>query len=64
MQHNFERFKELKNKIISNGADENIEKELLEKAKILADEPNDQLKQIIRKDLEELSEIKNKPYTL
>ncbi|MDQ3130532.1 MAG: AAA family ATPase [Acidobacteriota bacterium] len=64
VQNNFERFKELKNKIISNGADENIEKELLEKGKILADEPNDQLKQIIRKDLEELSEIKNKPYTL
>lgn len=64
VQNNFERFKELKNKIISNGADENVEKELLEKAKILADEPNDQLKQIIRRDLEELSEIKNKPYVL
>lgn len=64
VQNNLERFKELKNKIISNGADENVEKELLERAKILADEPNDQLKQIIRKDLEELSEIKNKSYTL
>lgn len=64
VQDNLERFKELKNKIILNGADENVEKELLEKAKILADEPSDQLKQIIKKDLEELSEIKNKPYAL
>lgn len=64
VQNNFDRFKELKNKILSNGADETVEKELLEKAKILADEPNDQLKQMIREELEELSEIKQKPYLL
>lgn len=64
VQNNFERFKELKRKIISNGADIATENELLEKARSLVDEPNDQLKQMIRKELEELSEIKKKPYTL
>ncbi len=64
VQNNFERFRELKRKIISNGADNVTENELLEKARSLADEPNDQLKQMIRKELEELSEIKKKPYKL
>jgi predicted ATP-binding protein involved in virulence len=64
VQNNFEEFKKLKNKIISNGADKSTEDKLLEKARSLADEPNDQLKQLVRKELEELSAIKKKPYKL
>ncbi|MBX7170030.1 MAG: AAA family ATPase [Pyrinomonadaceae bacterium] len=64
VQNNFEEFKKLKNKIISNGADKSTEEKLLEKARSLADEPNDQLKQLVRKELQELSEIKKKPYKL
>ncbi len=64
VQKNFDEFKNLKNEIISNGADEEAEKELLKKARFLADEPNDQLKQLIREELENLSEIKQKTYSL
>jgi predicted ATP-binding protein involved in virulence len=64
VQNTFEDFKKLKHKLISNGTDKVTEEEFLEKARSLADEPNDQLKQMIKKELEELSEIKKKPYTL
>jgi predicted ATP-binding protein involved in virulence len=64
VQNNFEKFKELKRKIIANGTDKATEEAFLEKARNLADEPNDQLKQMVRKELEELSEIKKKPYIL
>lgn len=64
VQKNFDEFKRLKNKIISNGADTEAEKGLLEKARLLAEEPNDQLKQLIREELEDLSETKQKSYSL
>jgi predicted ATP-binding protein involved in virulence len=64
VQNTFEDFKKLKHKLISNGTDEATEIKFLETARSLADEPNDQLKQMVRKELEELSEIKKKTYTL
>ena len=68
VQNKFDEFKKLKNKIISNGADEATEKKFLEKARLLANEPNDQLKQIIKKDIEDLNETRKKrnqePYAL
>jgi predicted ATP-binding protein involved in virulence len=64
VQNTFEDFKKLKHKLISNGTDKVTEEEFLEKARSLADEPNDQLKQMVRKELEELSEIKKKAYKL
>jgi len=64
VQNKLDRFEELRDKILSNGSSEGDESELLDKARELAEEPNDQLKQIIRRELQQLSEIKNKPFTL
>jgi len=64
VQNKLDRFEELRDKILSNGSNEKDESELLDKARELAEEPNDQLKQIIRRELQQLSEIKNKPFTI
>ncbi len=64
VQNKLDRFEELRDKILSNGSSEGDESELLDKARELAEEPNDQLKQIIRRELQQLSEIKNKPFTI
>ena len=64
VQNNLNRFEELRDKILSNGSSEKDENELLDKARLLAAEPNDQLKQIVRRELQKLSEIKNKPFTI
>jgi predicted ATP-binding protein involved in virulence len=64
VQDKLNKFENLKDKILSNGSNVNDERELLNLAKSLADEPSDELKQIISDELRQLSKIKGKEYSL
>ena len=64
VQDKLDKFENLKDKILSNGSNVKNEKELLKLAKSLADEPSDELKQIVLDELRQLSRIKGKEYSL
>ncbi|HMS40642.1 MAG TPA: AAA family ATPase [Pyrinomonadaceae bacterium] len=64
VQDNIDEFEKLRDKILSNGTDLEAENELLKIAKLLAKEPSDQIKNIVRGELEQLSEIKGKNFLI
>ncbi len=64
VQDKLDNFEMLRDKIIGNGANVKDEKELLKLAKSLANEPSDELKQIVLDELRQLSKIKGKDYSL
>ena len=64
VQNKLDRFEQLRDKILENGGNKKDEKELLCLANSLAQEPSDQLKQIIRRELATLSEAKGKDFSL
>jgi predicted ATP-binding protein involved in virulence len=64
VQDKIDKFEELRDKILSNGTNTKDEKELLKIAKSLYNEPSDQVKNIIKGELQQLSEIKGKEYSI
>jgi predicted ATP-binding protein involved in virulence len=54
----------LRDKILSNGSSEKDEEDLLKIARSLAKEPSDRIKQIVRGELQQLSEIKGKNFSI
>ncbi len=64
VQDKLDNFEMLRDKIIGNGSNVKDEKEMLKLARSLADEPSDELKQIVLDELRQLSKIKGKDYSL
>jgi predicted ATP-binding protein involved in virulence len=64
VQNNLDKLGELRDKILSNGTDLEAESEFLRIAKLLAKEPSDQIKNIVRGELEQLSDIKGKKFLI
>jgi predicted ATP-binding protein involved in virulence len=64
VQDNLDELGELRDKILSNGTDLEAEKEFLRIAELLAKEPSDQIKNIVRGELEQLSDIKGKKFLI
>jgi len=64
VQDNIDNLEKLRNKILSNGSNKKDEKEFLRIAKKLYDEPSDQVKNIVKGELQQLSEIKGKKFLI
>lgn len=64
VQDKLNKFEKLRDRILSNGSNVKDEEILLQLAKSLADEPSDQLKQIVLDELRQLNRIKGKEYSL
>ncbi len=64
VQDSLDKLEKLRDKILSNGTDLEAEKEFLKIAKLLAKEPSDQVKNIVKGELEQLSEIKGKKFSI
>ncbi len=64
VQDNLDKLEKLRDKILSNGSTIEDENELLRIAKLLAKEPSDQVKNIIRGELDQLSESKGKKFLI
>ncbi len=64
VQDKIDELEKLRNKILSNGSNEKDEKDFLRIAKKLYDEPSDQVKNIVKGELQQLSEIKGKKFSI
>jgi predicted ATP-binding protein involved in virulence len=64
VQDNIDELEKLRNKILSNGTNKNDEQEFLRIARKLYDEPSDQVKNIVKGELQQLSEIKGKKFSI
>ena len=64
VQDSLDKLEELRDKILSNGSNKKDETEFLRIAKSLYDEPSDQVKNIIKGELQQLSEIKGKKFSI
>ncbi len=64
VQDKLDRLEELRDKLLSNGNNEEHEKEFLKIASHLAKEPSDQVKNIVKGELQQLSEIKGKKFSI
>ncbi len=64
VQDNLDKLENLRDMIRSNGSSQKDEKEFLKIAKKLYDEPSDQVKNIVKGELQQLSEINGKKFSI
>ena len=64
VQDKLDKFEHLRDKILETNVNGAQEKELLKLAKLLANEPSDELKQIVRGELRQLSDVTGEDFSL
>lgn len=64
VQDKIDNLEKLRNKILSNGSSKKDEQQFLKIAKELYEEPSDQVKNIVKGELQQLSEIKGKNFSI
>ncbi len=64
VQDNIDELEKLRNKILSNGSNEKDDADFLKIARKLYDEPSDQVKNIVKGEIQQINEIKNKKFSI